>query len=119
MELTEQEMRAALFARYCDSHPNFANGELAAAETAEVWYDQEGKADKATTRREKEEAVNRYRKGKEILSRYTLRYSDRTTVHTMADGSIPGEEEGDSALRIEAGHIGTAVAYTTAIFKKK
>ncbi len=58
-------------------------------------------------------------RGKEVLKDHTLRFSGRSSVFYMADGTIPCHEEGHSTMREECGYIGTSQAYHTAIFNHR
>lgn len=105
-KLSIKKMRAGIYARRCDLDPDFASGYEAATDDEE-WTGYPN-------------PVQQYWKGERVLKKHTLRFAYRSTVHTMSDGSIPGEDEAKSGfLRIKAGYIGTAQAYETAIFNPR
>ena len=118
-QLSVAEMNAAIMARACDADPNFKTGLETARSLANMPYDRNNQPDRRQFARNQEELEEKYRLGQRVLERYTLRLGHKSTVHTMADGKIPGEDEGVSTLRVEAGYVGTMQAYHTAIFNPR
>ena len=103
-KLTVAEMKAAIYARSCDLDPD-SPGENTARRDEKDGYPG---------------SVAKYKEGKRILEHVTLRYGHRSTVHTMSNNRIPGEDEAQAGwLRVDAGYIGSAQAYMTAIFNER
>ena len=62
-----------------------------------------------------------YKQGVEGLKKYTLRFTDRSTVAYYSDGTTPKPNDPDilAVMRIEAGYIANSTAYETAVFKAR
>ena len=118
-QLTIQEMKAAIFTRMCDVDDH-NSGIAAARYIAEQSYNWKGQLDERQYRKNIEAAEAEYKLGKSVLKSHTLRYTDRSTVHTYANGRTPGQDNGRSGfLRVTAGYVGSMQAYQTAVFNPR
>lgn len=125
--LTAEQMQDAEFAYQCDleARAEGERGEVIARSAA--WQMPELKSDGYTvdnpaTHRKAQKYADQYNRGREVMNRYHLRYSPRTTCPYLADStpSIASElREGQQTKLVESGHIGAMVAYRWLIFSPR
>lgn len=114
--LTVAEMKAAIFAKSCDTDPHFDSGIEAARASVRMSCMNNRQPDK----KQYQKAEEKYNLGKRILKAHTMEFTDRNTVYQLVDGTYPGQEQGKSGfLRLEAGFIAGSQAYDTAVFNPR
>ena len=123
--LTNQDMLDAVFARACNNDPDGLEPVASAAcwaTAGTVEYSPEfgtKEQHKKEVQDAKQKALARLKNGQKILGRFTMKPVHRSTVHTLSNGNIPGQDEGEFSIRVESGHIANSQAYTTYVFKRK
>ena len=117
--LSYDQMSDACFARLKDMDPDFENGEQAALYTAMRHYDNQGMYQAEETKKERDKALDRYKKGKAVLEDYTLAFTKRTTTPYYANGKPAIPDFVEDYYIVDAGYIASSPAYRFAIFSPR